>query len=583
MRRKSGTILKTNWKDWLLIFAVTASMLVAAGMDPPRSQAAAGDEYWSGVFAANGTNGTVFALAADGQGNLYVGGEFTEAGGLPAKNIARWNNGWSPLGEGINGPVNALAIDSNGTVYAGGSFTNAGSVIAANIAAWNGSAWSPLGSGTTAPVKALAVGPGGLLYAGGHFLFAGGNLVNSIARWNGNVWSGLVFGLDTGTNGSVLAMAFDGSGALYAGGLFTNAGGVPAKFVARWSSGTWSSLGTNIQNGTSGPVEALAVDNNGILFVGGNFDKAGGTIARYVARWNGSSWGTVGVGPDNGTNDPVHALSLDGNGNLYVGGDFIMAGTVQAPRIARWNGSAWENLNNGPDNSILALQTGVNGYLYAGGSFTDFTGFSPNHIVCWKDLKWTALGNGVNGYVSALAVDSQNQLLAAGDFNRAGGVPTFKIAAWDGQVWQNRGLSSFEGIYDIKLGANDTIYAALKDNTGNSVYNYTAPFWNRLGNPGLMDNTVSALALDNSGTLFAGGFFTTLDVLTVNHLARWDGLNWSALGWGLNGPVFSLIVDSNGHLMAGGISPRPEGWMPGISPAGTAPNGTLWAAESTVW
>ena len=218
MRAGSLSRPKAGWKNWLLIGAVTALMLIAVAMAPPRSQAAAGDEYWSGVFAANGTNGRVFALAADGQGNLYVGGEFTEAGGLPAKNVARWNNGWSALGEGINGPVNALAIDSNGTVYAGGNFTDAGSVIAANIAAWNGTAWSTLGGGTSARVEALAVGPGGLLYAGGHFLFAGGNTVNAIARWNGTVWSGLGFGPDTGTNGSVLAMAFDGSGVLFAGG-----------------------------------------------------------------------------------------------------------------------------------------------------------------------------------------------------------------------------------------------------------------------------------------------------------------------------------------------------------------------------
>ena len=87
-----------------------------------------------------------------------------------------------------------------------------------------------------------------------------------------------------------------------------------------------------------------------------------------------------------------------------------------------------------------------------------------------------------------------------------------------------------------------------------------------------MNNTVSALALDNGGNLYAGGIFTTLDVLTVNHVARWDGLNWSALGWGLNGPVFSLIVDNNGHLVAGGgLHPGGRGSGPEYRPLGRRP------------
>ena len=55
------------------------------------------DENSSGNFGPAGTNGTVYALAADGQGNL-LGGAFSEAGGVAANNVARWNNGWSALG-----------------------------------------------------------------------------------------------------------------------------------------------------------------------------------------------------------------------------------------------------------------------------------------------------------------------------------------------------------------------------------------------------------------------------------------------------------------------------------------------------
>ena len=48
-----------------------------------------------------GTDGTVDALVVDGSGMLYVGGQFTMAGGVPANNIARWDGtSWTPLDAG---------------------------------------------------------------------------------------------------------------------------------------------------------------------------------------------------------------------------------------------------------------------------------------------------------------------------------------------------------------------------------------------------------------------------------------------------------------------------------------------------
>ena len=86
-------------------------------------------------------------------GDLYVGGDFTTAGGNPASRIAKWNgSSWSALGSGMNGsnpgfaPVTALAV-SGSDLYAAGGFTNAGGVEANRIAKWNGSSWSALGSG----------------------------------------------------------------------------------------------------------------------------------------------------------------------------------------------------------------------------------------------------------------------------------------------------------------------------------------------------------------------------------------------------------------------------------------------------
>jgi hypothetical protein len=201
----------------------------------PSSSFGTDNANWDPRFAgSNGLNSAVHALAWDGS-NLYVGGEFSTAGGVSANRIARWNSsGWSALGTGMNNPVFALAWDGS-YLYAGGAFTNAGGVpFTSYIARWNDSGWSALDRGMNNPVYALAW-DGANLYAGGEFTFP----ASRIARWNGSAW----FSLASGTNNIVYALAWDGS-FLYAGGAFTS----PAIRVARWNGGSWSSVGSSVNS-----------------------------------------------------------------------------------------------------------------------------------------------------------------------------------------------------------------------------------------------------------------------------------------------------------------------------------------------
>ena len=140
---------------------------------------------------------------------------------------------WSALGSGTNGFVLALAVDGFGNLYAGGNFSTAGGVAANHVAKWNGSAWSALGSGTSGVVNVLAVDGSGNLYAGGNFTTAGSVTANYVAKWDGSAWSALGSGMSGGLC-VVYAFAFDSSGNVYAGGWFTTAGGAAANYIAKW-------------------------------------------------------------------------------------------------------------------------------------------------------------------------------------------------------------------------------------------------------------------------------------------------------------------------------------------------------------
>jgi len=184
----------------------------------------------------------------------------------------------------------ALACDDFGNVYAGGSFSEADGVAASGIARWDGAAWHALGSGVNGLVRTLAVDGAGNLYAGGWFTTAGGVAVSAVARWDGAAWSALGAGLDN----YVHALAVDDEGMLYAGGRFASAGGMAASRLARWDGVAWSALGSGVDD----DVNALAVDTHGDLHVGGRFRLAGGTLSSNYAIWHAPTASFVESGTD---------------------------------------------------------------------------------------------------------------------------------------------------------------------------------------------------------------------------------------------------------------------------------------------
>ena len=304
---------------------------------------------WDGTawsILGTGMDDTVYALALDEAGNLYAGGAFRTAGGVSGNHVAKWDGAvWSPLGSFANNVVFALTLDDIGNLYAG-SYLPAVGGNTTTILKWNGTTWSPLGSGMNGTVYALAVDSDGhTVYAGGNFTTASGVSARYIAKWNGTTWSPLGSSIGwSGTDGGVFALAADSAHpAVYAGGLFLTAGEVSASYVAKWDGAAWLSLGSD-GNGMDSDVLALTVDGTGAtVYAGGRFETAGGVNARYIAKWEGTAWSPLG----SGMNGSVYALAVDDAGNLYAGGRFTTAGGISANHIAKWNGTAWSPLGIG--------------------------------------------------------------------------------------------------------------------------------------------------------------------------------------------------------------------------------------------
>jgi len=421
----------------------------AAGGLPANNLARWNGGVWSvlGDAAQNGVDGAVFALRVVGS-DLYVGGVYRGIGTLVANFIARWNgSSWSALGadeaNGVSSTVFAIGA-SGSQLYLGGYFDQAGGLPANFAAHWNGRVWSALGSGVgngvNNVISALAI-LGDDLYAGGRFSQAGGQIANFIARWNGSTWSPLLGG-GNGVNSDVLALGVLGN-QVYVGGYFSQAGGAPAALIASWNGSVWSTLGAGLGGGDYPSVQSIAAIGSD-LYVGGEFIEAGGQPAFKIARWNGTSWSALGSGNANGVSRGdfigVQAITAFGS-DVIVGGNFAEAGGAPAFGVARWNGSSWSSLGsgaqNGVNNGVLALAV-QNGSLYVGGGFSQAGGQSAENIARWDGNTWSALGAGVNGTVHSLTV-KDGELFVGGTFTLAGDQAANGLARWNGSTW--RGLS----------------------------------------------------------------------------------------------------------------------------------------------
>jgi hypothetical protein len=508
---------------------------------------------WSGV---GGFSGIVLAMTTDGT-NLYVGGSFTNAGGIYITNIAKWNGtNWSALGSGIGyyDSVYSQVVDvlawRDGQLYAGGAFTNAGPVTAVNLARWDGSTWSQVGGGVAgsgglfagSPVSTLQV-QGTDLYVGGNFTTVGGNVsALNVAKWNGSAWSALGTGLKGPPNsGPVGALACLGTD-LYAFGNFTNAGGIAASGLAKWNGANWSSFGA-----LNGHL-TRAISNAGSLYICGDFNVANynspsNVIASHIIRWDGATWHGVTGKPAQGTHVFVQALGLGGDG-LYMGGVFNVVGTTTASHIARWDGMNWFALGTGVTGSYNGTSLTVRAIkaqsnkVYIGGGFTTAGALTANNVAMWDGNNWSTLGYGVDAGVVA--------------------IETTATAVYVG--------GSFINAYDSP-GSSYTVNRIARWDSASG--------WWPLGLG--VGGSVNAICAQGS-VLYAGGSFTTAGGNTANRIAKWDGANWSSLGTGsangLGGTVNAILADGTSLYVGGSFTTA--GGVPAFAIAKW--DGSSWSA-----
>ena len=177
---------------------------------------------------------------------------------------------------------------------------------------------------------------------------------------------------------------------------------------------------------------------------------------------------------------------------------------------------------------------------------------------------WSNMAGGVaGGYPEKILLGPDSKLYAVGNFTSAGGVAKTKyIARWTGTAWES-------------------LYAGADPSA-----------------------KISDLCFSSDGILWITGEFISIDGVTANGVASWNGVTWSALTegatTGIDAAGLSIIVGYDGMIYVGGTFSNAGGhiiagiakWNPitsiwssigDIGPAGKAVNTIAQSKNGTFW
>ena len=341
-----------------------------------------------------------------------------------------------------------------------------------------------IGIGFNNEVRSVALQPDGKVLVGGYYTEYNGQTQNRISRLNADGSLDTLFEIGTGFNSYVDAITLQPDGKILIGGAFTSYNGQTQNRIVRLN--TDGSLDTSFNIGVgfyNSWVHEITLQPDGKILVGGSFTQYNGETQNRIVRLNTDGSIDTSFVTGLGFNDWIETITLQSDGKILVGGKFT-------------------SYNGQPRNSIVRLNT--DGSIDA--SFNIGTGFNISE---WSHS------------VGAIVLQPDGKILVGGSFVEYNGQPQKTIVRlnMDGSV--DTSFSSEAGFY-----------------TNNS------------------SGVIYTMALQPNGKILVGGSFTKYGTQIQGRISRLnsDGsLDTSfETGIGFNGYVDSIILQPDGKILAGG-------------------------------
>jgi len=333
------------------------------------------------------------------------------------------------------------------------------------------------------------------------------------------------FSTDAQTDGPVNSVALQSDGGIMMAGDFSQVSHVPRTRIARLMTNGVLDPTFNPAAGPNGSVRTMALQRDGKILIGGFFSQVDNTNRNSIARLYTDGTLDAAFNPGAGADNPVHALAIQPDDKILLGGAFSSFNNVSRPGIVRLNTNGTVDARftpgAGANGTVFAVALQTDGKILIGGDFTAVAGTPINRLARLNrdgslDTSF-AISNGFDAAVRAILVQPDGRIVAGGSFNNFNGTAQPSLARLNAD------------------GTLDTGFLAGLSGADNAVY---------------------ALAQQVDGKLVVAGAFGTFNGVTRNRLTRLnpDGTTDPSInfGDGANSFVFTLVIQPDRSIVLGG-------------------------------
>ena len=473
--------------------------------------------------SGGGFDSSVTSVLLQPDGKILTGGWFTTYDGTDANKIARLNsNGTLDTNFTANavnlltdGSVITIALQEDTKILIGGDFTN--SITPINeIARLNsdGTVDSTFESNTSAgfddAVFSITVIGNDSILLGGYMGKFNGGSSNRIAKLDLTGVNVSFFG--AGFNDEVTVIKKQSDGKLLIGGYFTQYNGAQANAITRIKTdgSIDTDFATNSGTGFDNYIEAIAIQSDGKILVGGNFTSYNGTSANNIVRLNSDGtldtvfMTTVG----DGASSSISSIILQNDGKILLGGWFNTFNGQAANRLVRLNSTGTidteftNNQSGGFNHAVYAIALQTDGKILVGGRFSAFAGLGTSCIArlnstgtidsVFYNNQGTAFGGSIGYYVKTITIQADSKILVGGNFSAYNGTSSPKIARLsadgviDASFTHNIGTGFNDAVSSLLLQSNGKILAVGSFTSYNTV---SSPYMTMLNSDGSLDTS----------------------------------------------------------------------------------------------
>ncbi len=564
-------------------------------------------------ISGSGFIGSVLSIALQSDGKIIVGGDFISYNGISSLNIVRLNTDGTIdnsfiYGTGFFGRVNCTAIQSDGKILVGGQFSSYNGVTENDIIRLNsdgtrdnsfisGSGFNLDGTG----VYSIALQSDGKILVGGVFdSYNGVGGEQGLIRLNNNGTKDYSLSTSSGStiigfNNAVKKIEIQPDGKILVGGDFTRYKGLIENNIIRLNTDGSKDITFNLGTVFSGSVNAISIQNNGKIILGGGFRQYNEFTANLIIRLetNGARDSIFNNNPITGFDNVIYSTVYQPDGKIIVGGAFTSYYGLIKNRIIRLNVDGTIdntfNVGIGFDNDVRTIALQSDGKILVGGAFGLYNGVDQRSLIRLnsdgsKDISFATFNNPFEDFqlpncagciapIFSIVFQPDGKILVGGNFSEFGTNRNSFLTRLNADGTEDNlfstGYTFDDSVYSVCLQPDGKILVGGKftENNGEAGNKII-----RLNSDGSIDNTfnvgtgfinfqgqscfVNSIILQPDGKILVGGKFVSYNGNIKSNFVRLNSNgtfdNTFAPLMFPNSEVLSIGLQLDGKIIVGG-------------------------------